>query len=382
MTPIENILRLFGELPKEHPLRRMLPLDQCAAFVAYVDSISEQCLAALERYRVTAEGRRRLIDKLRNPPQFYSALSEIEVFAFLSTKELEVILEPLFPEQGADFQVDREGFSAFVEVCSLGPDETEVQENLASAYVIQRMRKSPSRYFISFQIDAGYRAYQKPLKDAIRTVQRVLNRVANAQLESAALYYFDPNDHVLFENSDFNLPVDANLEQLALHGKLARCGFEVHFSALEVEIPSNYVGVSSGGVRYLNLSDRLRRTLVHKIPQLRPQEKNIVFLDWSNCATSEHDLMEALYGTTYFAAPLRDGQKMTRDRRNDGFFASTTRVQAVVGLTRTVDGPVPRLRVMVFPTNNQNAVQRMSLENLSLLGDVPDDLRELAVAGH
>lgn len=358
----------------------MRPLARCSPFVVYVDTLIGSCITALQAQDASEEKRRVLVDKLRNSPQFYSALAEVETHVFLHSHGLAIDIEPMAPQAGPDFRVRGETFGAFVEVRTLQNEEWEHKSDLVSAYVYQRMEKTPSKYFIDFDFDDSYQAYQPRLKRAVARAQHVLRDIEQKGIRKATLYYFDEGHFLVRPNGDLRLGEEeaVDRESLELYEKNHTCGFRVQYEALDVDKADNYTIISAGKARWIDPSGRLRKRLLEKLDQLPKHERNIVILDWSNCAMGEHDFLNALYGTLALTIRIGHPEEMTSRRRGDGFFLSTTRVQAVVGLNRHLAGETPQPRWVVFPTNNPNSSQRYSLEELGLFGDVPDDLRHLA----
>ena len=376
----EHIKALLGHLPPKHFLRQMIPLEDYSPFLQYLDETFHICLECFDRLETPEEKKKSLADKLRNPEQFYSALAEAETLAFLGERGLHLDIEPLAPQAGPDFRVVCNGFETFVEVLSLEEDAAERESGLASAYVLERMRKALTKYMITFRFHAGFKAYQRPLKIAVKKAQQVLAELQQAGSPQATLYYFNERDSIVrIGELQFQLPDAPSASDLALWERVRQCGFVVTYKLDESLGPGNHSIISTGmGFRQVDDIGRVRRILGDKLRQLPNQARNLIVLNYSHYPLSEHEILDSIYGTTYFSFHVGQEGPLQEHRRANGFFASTTRVQAVAGVNRDTLGSIPKPRWTVFPTNNAQACDRMTLPQLQLFGDVPENLEDLA----
>lgn len=347
--------------------------------MGYIEVLFGKCIAAMNALNLPGQKRTQIIHKLLDSPAFYSILPEIEALVYFYERGLEPVPEPMFPNVGPDFRVMRVGFVAFVEVASLAADESDRDFNLVSEYVHQKMEKTRSRYLVMFDLSAAVLPYSPLLKRACNAAKRFLGQMEAAQAQKGTLYVSRDGEAISFVGGDFVLEERDYLDprklemQERLHGVPARVSYEL----AEVDQPGNYSMTTTGGA-WLGGRDRIRGVLLDKLRQLPRNERNLIVVDWSYLSgTGEHDFLDALYGTSHIAYQL-GGHNVREYRDEDGFFARSRRVQAVVALNRNITGEL-KPRWTVFPTNNAEAEGRMNLEQLRLFGEVQLDLERFAV---
>jgi hypothetical protein len=321
------------------------------------------------------ERRARLVAKLLNSAEFYSVLPEVETLVFLEERGLAPAPEPMAPAAGPDFAVARGTFSALVEVCSLGGESIDREFNLIAAYISQKMQKTPSRYLVVFDI-SGAKPYSALLRRTCVSAQRFLRTLEAHGAVSGTLYLSEDAQTHSFENGDFVLGEQdfANPEKLQLQEVTQRCPIRISYELTESE-PGNHTCTTGGGT-WFDSADRIRGALSRKLRQLPRDRRNVLIVDWSHSALDEHDFLSALYGRTYLNYEL--GQAPREGWRRDGFFSQTTRVQAVVSLNRNLCARIEPSWT-VFPTDNPESPNRMTLEELHLFGELRKDLIPLAI---
>lgn len=356
----------------------MEPLENCSYFLHYTDALFGKCIAAMNDLNVSKEKRTRIVHKLLDSPAFYSILPEVETFVCLYEQRLSPELEPQFPGVGPDFWVRRDKFTSFVEVCSLATDQSELDFNLVGHYVHQKLQKTPSKYLIVFDVSRKLQPYSPFLKRSCNAARHFLSVLEEAATRKGTLYISDDGEPIQFIGGDFVLEKAdfLNAEKLRVHEQLQECPVRISYELADVEQPGNY-SMTTGGGSWLGGCDRIRGVLLDKLRQLPKKQRNIIILDWSYSATGEHDFLDALYGTSQIAYGLGENN-VEFYHEKDGFFAKTSRVQAVVALNRNISGEL-KPRWTVFPTNDVNADNRMTLEQLRLFGELASDLEGFAL---
>jgi hypothetical protein len=378
MNDCPNITALLGDLPKKHILRLMRPLEQCAYFLHYVETLFGEHIASINALNLSEEKRTRIVSKLLDPRAFYSILAEVEALVHFCGQGLSPVPEPMYPNAGPDFQVTLEGVTAFVEVCSLATDDADRDFNLISGYIHGKMEKVPSRYSVSFDLSETIAPYSPLLKRACNAVRRFIGELQETRAEEGTLYTSSDGGINSFIGGDFVLEESdyGDCEKLQMQERLHSCPVRVHFKLMDVQ-PGNHSMTTCGGA-WLGGRERIRRVLSDKLDQLPRGQRNVIVVDWSHLSgAGEHDFLDALYGTSHLAYEL--GNRNVREYRGeDGFFSLNRRVQAVVALNRSIAGEL-KARWTVFPTNNEAADDRMNPDQLRLFGEIQPDLERLAL---
>src|SRR6266700_3405716 len=198
-----HIASMLGQLPTKHPLVRIESFR--SDFVVYFDSLLAQADGVLKRLNATPEQRKTLRDKLCDGRNFFAAVTEVEALIHLDTAQFSISIEPLFPSRGPDFLVTDGGLRAYVEVCSLGPEEHELEAQLKFDYIRTKFQNVASLYAMFFRVPDSYGKDLSALRGAVNTSIRVLHELEQSGKEHAILYYFGEGDYHL---SDHNLMLD------------------------------------------------------------------------------------------------------------------------------------------------------------------------------
>jgi hypothetical protein len=363
---------LGGNLPKGHPLLQPgYNLERRHHFEELASNVLE--------HFATDRARARLVSKLRNPPQFEAAISEVVTWSYFYNRSFRVDVEP-FGDKGPDFRVSRDGLTAIVEVCSLGQEASELRLLTIFKDISKRTKDLRSRYLIDICIQEEMCRETGFLSRAVRAARRALFTVEDSALNSAIFYYFGSDDHLLL-----NDPVrmdDFCTSDLACHGRtseeISGCAFVARFRKTSTT-PKNLITISAkDGAFWSSSVARLKSTLHEKRGrQLRRSDRNIIVVDPTYCAGLDSiDIFDALYGRAYVSVDSETLSECGHGRRRDGFFHHTERIQAIALIRNSV--PRDASAWAIFPTHNHRTSGRFTRTEFEMLGGLQPELAHLA----
>jgi len=389
MKTMRNLRRLFGDEwveaevlgpDVEHPLGKWHKKNPNNPVTKYTDDLVEIAL----RGDVLKCDLPRLATKLKG--EFVDTLTELGYAVFLTTQGLLVTMEPTAPAAGPDLGAVKDK-EYFVEVRNVRLDEARAAADLATEDVFERLCDTPSRYSIVISMTDQFSAHSPELKQAARIVRRTLEDLAARQVQTATLYYNNPDDVELREGDQQAVEYDyGNPENLGRQVRdqhwTGNVRFKAHFDDTGELHDRTTIGVLPLGPhrRHLEPDDtylRLRSILRKKQKQLPKGKPGVIVLEISDLArlmVDEFTLAATLYGDLLVVirgGPGAEHFPHEMQRKPNGFFMGTTRVSAVVVETVKIadDGVV--LTREVFPTNNPHA-QVLSLVELKMFGTIAE----------
>jgi hypothetical protein len=367
-------LELLGrDLPKKHPLLNpRYSTERRRRFELLASNL-------LQHFAVGSQ-RERLVTKLLNPPQFETALGEVETWSYFHNQGFRVDVEP-FGEKGPDFRVSKDGLATILEVCSLGREAAELHLSAIFTDIARRTADLRSCY----RMDISFR--ERECQDsrfvlrAVRATKQALASLEKSGSDSALFCYFTNGDHVFLDGiaGPEEIAASGSVSQLRSSEDICTSAFVVGFRKFSTA-PKHLITVSSkDGALWSKSVERLKSNLNEKRgKQLRRGDRNIIVVDRAGCIDLDGtDVLDALYGRAYVRVDVETLTECGQGRRRDGFFKNTRRVQAVALIgSADLSGSC---QWTIFPSHNPSASGRFTLEEFELLGGLPSDLRHLAL---
>lgn len=374
---------ILGSEPPRHALGRWQETNPRNPVVPHVESLLEY-LFSRGNIKFNWE---RLEQKLN--AEFAPTLAELEWAVWLAQGGFSVVIEPFAPKKGPDLEVHKDN-TYFVEIQDVGPSGADARFNVTCTDVFSRLEKIPSRYHVIVSLEAGYRAYSRPLIDAVGAVADTLEKLTREPAKKATLYYISPKEKILNLGGDIEWgPVNYDnpqelVEKVKRHERASQAGFVARFFDRGEEHETSVVSVSRAGSRADYSHERIKRILGDKRTQLPRDQRGIIVLDVSDLLLGDETVFSALYGDLrmrFGVGPKGMVGEPEWDRASNGFFRNTSRVSAVVAYRRAISGDLTSIEMArhVFPTNNgQPDTIQLTLPELKCFGDVPADVHHLS----
>jgi hypothetical protein len=366
----------------QHPLARWYRENADNPVARYVETLAE---VVVKSGRITCNPAR-LASKLK--AEFEETLSELGYAVFLAKQGLRVTMEPFLPKAGPDLTAVGE-HEYFVENKKVSLDEVRAAADEATDDLFDRLCEIPSRFGIVISMTDEFRAYSPQLKKAANKIEDTLKKLGEQDLRKATLYYFGPDDSMLVENEveepKFEFDADPGRLQWQVHlfehiqkARLVARFIDVGAPKDRTSVAVHSLGSDPGMVQPDKTHLRLRGILHKKREQLPENSRGIIVLEISDLeklGIDEWTLVSALYGeqqVTIRSNPGADDVETELNHRQNGFFAKTTRVSAVVVEKTGIKGDKVEVTREVFPTNNAAAIVLTQAE-LEQFGIIVDD---------
>ena len=288
----------------------------------------EVVLQIIEKDPKREDKRKSLEGKLKNT--FYDTLPEIEWAAYFGNKNLPVIIEPYFPESGADLKVKVKNRWINFEITNRGLSKEEQELDVYYKEINNRIEKIKSRFSICVMFNENFSKKDdlSPLIKAIK--KRIVDFEKRRILKPVTTYYFSPdNSEDWYDFDGINDPADFYTDPK----KKAKIMFHPRDDLDYASVSCVEPGPARIGFRDI---DRIKSKLHKKQNrQLPKNEPNVVILHVVILHNAPiFDTVCALHGKLQLTilknsktGEFIDGY-LNRD--NSGLFHSSTRVSAVL----------------------------------------------------
>ena len=273
---------------------------------------------------------KRLKDKLKS--EFYDTSLEVEWAAYFGNKNLPVVIEPYFPNSGADLKVKVNGRWINFEITNRGLSKEKQVFYIYFNEIESRIGKIKSRFSILVEFKESFSK-----EDLIPLIKTIKKRIADFEkkriLKPVTTYYFSPdNSKDWYDFDGINEPGDlyTNPKKYPLFDRMYTAKAEIMFHPRD---NLDYTYVSSGGPARIGFGDIDRiKSKLHKKQnrQLAKNEPNVVILHnvWI------FDIVGALYGKSQITTlqNRKTGEIVDEylNKDNSGLFQSSTRMSAVL----------------------------------------------------
>ena len=324
--------------PRKHPLYWLLTRDipYTSAVLHNLTDNLEIALQVIEKDPKWEVKEKRLCGKLKNTPEFYDVLPEIEWVAYLKNAGFPASIEPTYPEKGPDLKVKIDGRNIYFEIKS--PNRSE--ENYSDE-ITDRIRKIRSRFFVSISLHDDFS--DEDLFLVIKLIQKKINEFERENIcQPVSVYYFSSSDIREWYGYDgLNPPHDvySNLMKYPLFWEGHKAKAKVTFHPLKDYSGDTIVGIG-GPAKFVDNATWIRKHLSKTLRQLPTNAPAVVIIDVTFSYADDICIEDAIYGNSIYTTLLNTQTGEIADeywnRERNGIFQSSTRISAVVMYKRKV----------------------------------------------
>lgn len=225
----------------------------------------------------------RLKGKIKNEDEILDILPELEWAAFLFIKDLHIIIEPTYPEEGPDLAIMKNGKWIFCEIKSIKFSERDEIWSYFYYEIRARIEKIKSSFLISLGFQKGFG--KEDLFPIIDLIKNKIHKYQTQQLKTPFyVYYLGPSKDI--ERSEYQK--DMNLEEIPYY----KCRIE--FIPIE-ESNSTCVSMTTPVMTGDDV-DKIRREVIKKLGKFPKDFPGVLILDTSQRINNPFEVECAIFG--------------------------------------------------------------------------------------
>jgi len=324
--------------PRKHPLYWLLTRDipYTAAVLQNLTDNLKIALQVIEKGPKREDKEKRLRGKLKNTPEFYDVLPEIEWAAYLKNAGFPVSIEPTYPEKGPDLKVKIDGRNIYFEIKSPNRSEEKYCDEITD-----RIRKIQSRFFVDITLRDDFS--DDDLFEVIKRIQIKINVFERENIcQPVSVYYFSSSDFREWYGYDgLNPPHDvySNFRKYPLFWEGHKAKAKITFHPLKDYSGDTIVGIG-GPAKFGDDAKRIKKSLRGTLEQLPMNAPAVVIIDVTLSYADDISVEDAIYGSSIYTTLVNTQTGEIADeywnRKRNGIFHSITRISAVVMYKRKV----------------------------------------------